>query len=67
MTNQFLPLLTILAVILTTTGCSAKRIGLNRMADALSATAAGYGKDNDPEFVRLAAPATLKMVEKRLQ
>jgi hypothetical protein len=33
------------------------------MADALSATAAGYGKDNDPEFVRLAAPATLKMVE----
>jgi predicted anti-sigma-YlaC factor YlaD len=43
--------------------CSPKQIGINRMADALSSTAAGYTKDNDPEFVRLAAPSTLKMVE----
>jgi hypothetical protein len=37
------------------------------MADALSATAGAYATDNDPEFVRLAAPSTLKMVEMLLE
>ena len=44
-------------------GCSVKRMGLERMADAVSATATAYARDNDPEFVRPAAPPTLKMVE----
>jgi hypothetical protein len=44
-------------------GCSVKRMGLERMADAVSATATAYARDSDPEFVRLGAPATLKMVE----
>ena len=44
-------------------GCSVKRMGLERMADAVSSTATAYGRDNDPEFVRHGAPATLKMVE----
>lgn len=44
-------------------GCSVKRMGFERMADAISATATAYGRDNDPEFVRQGAPATLKMVE----
>jgi hypothetical protein len=43
--------------------CSAKQIGLGRMAAALSDTARAYATDDDPEFVRLAAPSTLKMVE----
>ena len=38
-------------------------MGMNRMADALSATASAYAKDDDPEFVRVGAPSTLKMVE----
>ncbi len=33
------------------------------MADALSSTASAFARDDDPEFVRLAAPTTLKMVE----
>lgn len=33
------------------------------MADALSSTASAYSRDGDPEFVRVAAPSTLKMVE----
>lgn len=33
------------------------------MADALSSTATAFSRDEDPEFVRLAAPSTLKMVE----
>ena len=46
-----------------TVACSPKNIGINRMADALSSTATSYSRDDDPEFVRLAAPSTLKMVE----
>ena len=37
-------------------GCSVKRMGLERMADAISATSSAFATDNDPEFVRLAAP-----------
>jgi hypothetical protein len=48
---------------LAVSGCSFKRMGMERMADAISATATTYARDNDPEFVRHAAPATLKMVE----
>jgi hypothetical protein len=47
--------------------CSVRSMGLNRMASALAETAGGYGTDNDPEFVRLAAPSTLKMVEMLLE
>ena len=38
-------------------------MGISRMADALTSTASGFTRDNDPEFVRQAAPSTLKMVE----
>ena len=43
--------------------CSPKRLGMSRMADALSSTAASFSRDDDPDFVRTAAPSTLKMVE----
>lgn len=47
-------------------GCSPKKMGISRMADALSSTASTFTRDNDPEFVRQAAPSTLKMVEMML-
>lgn len=55
----------ILLVITSTslTGCSVRKMGITHMADALSSTASAYSRDDDPEFVRLAAPSTLKMVE----
>ena len=37
------------------------------MADALSSTATAFSRDDDPEFVRLAAPSTLKMIEMLLE
>lgn len=43
--------------------CSPKHIGINRMASALASSSSVYETDNDPEFVRLAAPSTLKTVE----
>src|ERR1041385_1940868 len=48
-------------------GCSPKKMGISRMADALSSTASTFTRDNDPEFVRQAAPSTLKMVEMLLE
>src|SRR5262245_25890134 len=53
----------VLAAAVLLSGCSVKRMGLERMADAVSATATAYARDNDPDFVRAGAPATLKMVE----
>jgi hypothetical protein len=41
-------------------------MGMNRMADALTATAGAYARDDDPELVRIGAPSTLKMVEMML-
>jgi hypothetical protein len=38
-------------------------MALNRMASALADASSVYESDNDPEFVRLAAPSTLKTVE----
>ena len=55
--------LLIAAVAFGGVACSFKKMGVERMADAISATASTYSRDNDPEFVRLAAPSTLKMVE----
>jgi predicted anti-sigma-YlaC factor YlaD len=52
---------------ITLVGCSPKKMGVSRMADALSSTASAFTRDNDPEFVRQAAPSTLKMVEMMLE
>ena len=57
----------IILLIVASSACSAKQIGLNRMADALTTTASLYGRDNDIELVRAAAPSTLKLVEMVLE
>lgn len=44
-------------------GCSPKQMALNRMAKAMASASSVYETDNDPEFVRVAAPSTLKTVE----
>lgn len=50
-------------VAFSVTACSPQKMALNRMAAALSDASAVYETDNDPEFVRLAAPSTLKTIE----
>jgi hypothetical protein len=55
--------LALIAIAAVSHGCSPRQMGINRMADALSSTASAFSRDGDPEFVRLAAPSTLKMVE----
>ncbi len=53
----------LVALAVLSANCSPATMGFNRMADALSRTASAYARDDDPEFVRLGAPSTLKMVE----
>lgn len=48
---------------LSLASCSPKQMALNRMASALASASSVYETDNDPEFVRVAAPSTLKTVE----
>ena len=55
-----------IVIAITLVACSPKKMGVSRMADALSSTASAFTRDNDPEFVRQAAPSTLKMVEMML-
>ena len=50
-----------------TAACSPKTMAINRMASALASASSVYETDNDPEFVRLAAPSTLKTVEMLLK
>jgi hypothetical protein len=58
----------VLVLALICTGaCSPKQMALNRMASALASASSVYESDNDPEFVRLAAPSTLKTVEMLLK
>src|SRR4051812_11996778 len=52
-----------LCALLLATACSPKQMAVNRMASALADASSVYESDNDPEFVRLAAPSTLKTVE----
>jgi TRAP transporter T-component len=49
--------------LLLSAACSPKNMALNRMASALADSTSVYERDNDPEFVRIAAPSTLKTVE----
>jgi hypothetical protein len=49
--------------LMLTAACSPKHLGINRMASALASSSSVYETDNDPEFVRIAAPSTLKTIE----
>jgi hypothetical protein len=57
------PRAVVLGALILTAACSPRHMAINRMAAALASAGSVYENDNDPEFVRLAAPSTLKTVE----
>src|SRR5262249_31946795 len=63
MKDKGLRIRSVVAVALLASGCSPQKVALNRMASALADATSVYERDNDPEFVRLAAPSTLKTIE----
>jgi len=56
------PLL-VCSLALSLAACSPRNIALDRMASTLAGATSVYENDNDPDFVRLAAPSTLKTIE----
>lgn len=48
------------------TGCSIKRIAVNKVGDALAAGGSTFASDNDPELVKAAVPFSLKLMESLL-
>jgi predicted anti-sigma-YlaC factor YlaD len=49
-----------------TTGCSVKRMAVNKVGDALAAGGSTFASDNDPELVKAAVPFSLKLMESLL-
>jgi predicted anti-sigma-YlaC factor YlaD len=48
------------------TGCSVKRMAVNKVGDALAAGGSTFASDNDPELVKAAVPFSLKLMESLL-
>jgi predicted anti-sigma-YlaC factor YlaD len=53
----------LLACVLITSGGCLKQIALGSVADSLSASGNGFGRDDDPELVRDALPVIIKLME----
>jgi predicted anti-sigma-YlaC factor YlaD len=47
-------------------GCSVRRMAVNKLGDALAAGGTTYAEDDDPELVKAAAPFSLKLMESLL-
>jgi predicted anti-sigma-YlaC factor YlaD len=54
-----------LALVLTS-GCSIRRIAVNKLGDALAAGGTTFASDDDPELVKAAVPFSLKLMESLL-
>lgn len=48
------------------TGCSVKRMAVNRLGDALAGGGTTFASDDDPELVKQAVPFSLKLMESLL-
>ncbi len=59
-------LLIIGALALVTSGCSFKRIALNKLGNALAGGGTTFASDDDPELVKAALPFSLKLMESLL-
>ncbi len=55
-----------LAFALLGSGCSFKRLAVNKLGDALSSGGSSFGSEEDPELARAAAPFSLKLMESLL-
>src|SRR5205823_12170947 len=51
------------AYVIIGTGCSVKRVAINKLGDSLAKSSVTYSSDNDPELVGEALPFSLKLIE----
>ena len=59
-------LLVALVFCLLATGCSIKRIAVNKLGDALAGGGTTFASDDDPDLVKAAVPFSLKLMESLL-
>jgi len=55
-----------LVVAFLASGCSIKRLAVNKVGDAIASSGSGYESDEDPELVGEALPFSLKLLESLL-
>jgi len=60
------PVALVLVLALLASGCSIKRLAVNKVGDAIASSGSGYESDEDPELVREALPFSLKLLESLL-
>jgi len=56
----------LLSIALTATGCSIKKIAVNKLGDSLASGGTTFTSDDDPELVGDALPFSLKLMESLL-
>jgi predicted anti-sigma-YlaC factor YlaD len=59
-------MLFLVAVLTLSTGCSVKRLAVDRLGNALAAGGETFAGDDDPELIRQAVPFSLKLMESLL-
>ena len=47
-------------------GCSIRKIAINKLGDALAQSGTTFASDNDPELIKAAVPFSLKLIESQL-
>ena len=61
-----LPYLTMLSLAVVGSGCSVKRMAVNKVGDALAGSGSTFASDDDPELIKAAVPFSLKLMESLL-
>src|SRR5215831_14305473 len=56
----------LLSIVLTATGCSIKRLAVNKLGDSLASGGTTFTSDDDPDLVGDALPFSLKLMESLL-
>lgn len=54
---------TVLALVVLSSGCSVERFAANRIGDTLASSGTTYSADDDPELIGAALPFSLKLME----
>ena len=55
-----------LLVLMLASGCSIKKMAINKLGDALAGGGTTFASDDDPELIKAAVPFSLKLIESLL-
>ena len=56
----------VLVLLATGSGCSMKKIAINKLGNALANSGSTFASDDDPELIQAAVPFSLKLIESLL-